>query len=87
MEEIDTKEVRHERELRVKSEYIRHSLGGSDGVRCALCEAGCCDPVVVVVEHTDGVPFAMDEDVEDVQDESAVGDGETHIGDAVAARL
>lgn len=80
VEEVDAEQVRHEVELRVEFDDVRDGLGGGDGVGCAFGEAWGGDPVVVVVEHLDGVPAAVQQDVEDVEDEGAVRDHEGHVG-------
>ena len=85
VQQVDAEQVGHEGQLRVQAQDVGDGLGGLDGVGGALCEARRGDPVVLVVEHADGVPLAVEEHVQHVQDEGAVGDDEAHVEVAAAA--
>ena len=59
LQQVDSKEERHEAEVRVVIEDVIDSLGGSYGMRRGGDEALRGDPEVVVVEQRDRVPFAV----------------------------
>lgn len=79
MQKVYAKKVGHKGEFRIEAEDVGDGLGGFDGVGCALGEARGCYPVVLVVKHAYSVPFAVEEDVEDVKDEGAVSDDEAYV--------
>ena len=74
LQQINAEEKRHIAQIRVVLEDVGDGLGGGDGVGHCVLEGRGADPEVVVVEEVDRVPFAGDEDVQDMHDVGAVGD-------------
>lgn len=75
MQEVDAEEIGHEGQLRVEMQDGGYGGRGGNGVGGAGVEARGGNPVWiwrVVVEHGDGVPFTVKEDVQDVEDQGAV---------------
>lgn len=73
LQQVHAEEERHELEPRVVLEDVVDRLGGRHGVPGGVDEGLRGDPEVVVVEERDRVPFAREEDVEDVHYVRAVG--------------
>ena len=86
LQQVDSKEERHEAEVRVVIEDVIDSLGGSYGMRRGGDEALRGDPEVVVIEQRDRIPFAVQQDMQGVHEMCTVGDDdlglEHGLGDA-----
>ena len=73
LQQINPKEKGHEFEAGVKFQNVADCFSCGDGVPCRGDEALTADPQIVVIEEVDGVPFAGEEDVQDVHDVGPVG--------------
>lgn len=74
LQEINAKEEGHVAQIRVVVENLVDGLGSGHGVAGGGDEGLRGDPEVCVVEERDGVPFAVDEDVQGVHEVRAVGE-------------
>lgn len=74
LQQRDAEEPRHEAQVRVVLEDIADGIGGRHRVHDGAREGLGGDPQVLVVQKVDGVPFAGDENVEDVHDMRSVRD-------------
>lgn len=72
VEQVDPKQVRHERQFRVELEDTADGQRGGDRVARAGVEPRARDPVVVVVQHRNGVPLAVQQHMQHVQDVRAI---------------
>lgn len=87
LQQINTKEVRHECQLRINGENRRYRLRRGNRMRGALRKPFRRDPVVPVVQHGNGIPLSVQQDVQDVQDMRAVCLDEPHAGLVAVRRL
>lgn len=74
LQEVDSKQPRHERDVRIAVEYLVDRFGSRDRMPRSSEEGLARDPEVVVVKQRDGIPFAVEEDVERVHEVRAVSD-------------
>lgn len=74
LQQLNAKEIRHEAHVGVVAQDLLDGLGGAERVGGRGREGRRGGPEVFVLEEGDGVPFADEEDVEDVDDVRGVGD-------------
>lgn len=86
VQQINSEQVRHEGQLRVELEDLADGLRRRDGMRRTAVESRARDPVVVVVQHRDGVPLAVEQHVQHVQDVRRVRRHELQPGPVLGAR-
>lgn len=72
VQEVYSKKIRHEGQLRIASQNARHRVRSSHGMGRALYEPHRRDPAVLVVEHGHRVPFSVEENMKNMEDERAV---------------
>lgn len=67
MQQIDSKQIWHKRQLRIEIQYAADRLARRDGVTGTLIEPSTSNPIIIIVQHANRIPLPMQQDMQDMQ--------------------